>query len=249
MCHQRADKSLAMDFFLLFKKPTNLAGFVSIMLRNQYFTTERVGCCLLYSLSCFLLLLLLLLVSGHLMFDDDIDGRPVLDRRKRYVLFPEGSSFSVAFCMTIKTTTPDVDIFTEGVNWAISYDLPNETRSREDAPFDPFLPPAPVLLRRHRRSFYSKLEVLFNAAGVDGRACVLRTICEAAQRLIPRGNMVDEMLRILFTMPLEHVHGYEPEEHHQYDAAHRTGLTDSYCPDMFPTCPVSLLDIALDMNS
>ena len=36
--------------------------------------------------------------------------------------------------MTVHTLTPD-DVFTEGVNWGISYDLPNETK----AELEPYL--------------------------------------------------------------------------------------------------------------
>lgn len=44
--------------------------------------------------------------------------------------------FKVALCLTVHTLTPD-NIFTEGLNWGISYDLPNESRP---AP-EPFLQP------------------------------------------------------------------------------------------------------------
>ncbi|XP_017889197.1 uncharacterized protein LOC108630406, partial [Ceratina calcarata] len=40
----------------------------------------------------------------------------------------------VAFCLTVNTLSPD-DIFTEGVNWGISYDLPNESKPA----LEPFL--------------------------------------------------------------------------------------------------------------
>lgn len=34
----------------------------------------------------------------------------------------------IALCLTVHTLTPDDNIFTEGVNWGISYDLPNESK-------------------------------------------------------------------------------------------------------------------------
>lgn len=36
-------------------------------------------------------------------------------------------SLQIALCMTVHTLTPD-NIFTEGLNWGISYDLPNESK-------------------------------------------------------------------------------------------------------------------------
>jgi predicted pyridoxine 5'-phosphate oxidase superfamily flavin-nucleotide-binding protein len=42
--------------------------------------------------------------------------------------------FQIALCMTVHTLTPD-NIFTEGLNWGISYDLPNESKPE----LEPFL--------------------------------------------------------------------------------------------------------------
>ncbi|XP_035740224.1 uncharacterized protein LOC118449571 isoform X1 [Vespa mandarinia] len=215
-------------------------------------------------------------------------------RRKRYVVFPEGSSFSIALCMTVHTLTPD-NIFTEGVNWGISYDLPNESKPA----LEPFLqlrndrfkstnkygsiknglqsvnknafeytgwnvPGKYVqfsssekkrkgykanyyyIQRRHRRDLYNKLEVIMNSMGFDGRSCVLRALCEASQRLMPKGNtLVEEMMRISFSLPLKKVFSFEPEEHRMYTNAHKAGHEGQDCIAMFPGCSFSLIDMAL----
>ncbi|XP_034935102.1 uncharacterized protein [Chelonus insularis] len=216
-----------------------------------------------------------------------------LSRRKRYVVFPEGSSFSIALCMTVHTLTPD-NIFTEGVNWGISYDLPNESKpalepllqlrkdhitSKKDwynkkntgqwaknensfkywnkkgyyntldnrkkyyyrkSDLDYFK-------RRHRRELYNKLEVIMNAMGFDGRSCILRALCEASQRLMPKGNtLVEEMMRIAFSLPLKRILlPHEPEEHEIYTNAHRAGYDSVRCDAMFSGCSFSLIDMAL----
>ncbi|XP_032671083.1 uncharacterized protein LOC116844077 [Odontomachus brunneus] len=215
-----------------------------------------------------------------------------LSRKRRYVVFPEGSSFSVALCMTVHTLTPDDDIFTEGLNWGISYDLPNESKPA----LEPFLELrndkvqtgnkhdrhgsavaansngavkysgwnddvkyrfAPgrkkyrkseyyYLQRRHRRELYNKLEVIMNAMGFDGRTCILRALCEASQRLMPKGNtLVEEMMRISFSLPLKRVFSFEPEEHHTYTQAHKAGHEGKNCAVLFPGCSFSLIDMAL----
>ncbi|XP_011304130.1 uncharacterized protein [Fopius arisanus] len=227
------------------------------------------------------------------------EGR-VLSRRRRYVVFPEGSSFSVALCMTIHTLTPD-NIFTEGLNWGISYDLPNESKPA----LEPFLQlrkdrPIPekyhsqvskhrniknenslnynnwykstdnryynldygkkyyyrksdydYIKRRHRRELYNKLEVIMNAMGFQGRTCVLRALCEASQRLMPKGaTLVEEMMRIVFSLPLKRMLlSHEPLEHHTYTEAHRAGHRGTRCDAMFTGCPFSLIDMALGKYS
>ena len=111
-------------------------------------------------MSCAQRAFLLLTVSYVLcttLVDSENERERTLSRRKRYVVFPEGSSFSVseswrilddnycffivilfwnqiALCMTVHTLTPD-NIFTEGLNWGISYDLPNESKPA----LEPFL--------------------------------------------------------------------------------------------------------------
>ncbi|XP_078052265.1 uncharacterized protein LOC144478338 [Augochlora pura] len=238
------------------------------------------GCCLLVLISCILA----------------TEPRPPdggsLSRRRRYVVFPEGSTFSIALCMTMHTLTPD-DIFTEGVNWGISYDLPNESKpilepflqlrkdqmkpankygnygsygnnqpdknavsypgwsSYDKHHFKPgkrkyYKPDYYYLQRRHRRDLYSKLETIMNAMNFDGRACVLRALCEASQRLVPKGNtLVEEMIRISFSFPLKRLFTSEPEEHHTYGSAHKAGHEGQDCAGMFAGCSFSLIDMAL----
>lgn len=92
--------------------------------------------------------------------DDDvkeITTPKVLSRRKRYVAFPEGSSFSVAFCATIGMIgNPELDYMSWALNWGLAYDLPNETwiiQHRHEKY------PKPLVQRRHRRDLYNRLEI------------------------------------------------------------------------------------------
>ncbi|XP_053996788.1 uncharacterized protein LOC128886169 [Hylaeus anthracinus] len=236
--------------------------------------------------SCLLLLILCVAVSDYQVSSD---RNTTLSRRKRYVVFPEGSTFSIALCVSVHTLSPD-DIFTEGVNWGISYDLPNESKPA----LEPFLqlrhdqmkpgnkysghavgaieknvvnypgwnsyekysfksgrkkyykPDYYYLQRRHRRDLYSKLETAMNAMNFDGRTCVLRALCEASQRLMPKGNtLVEEMLRISFSFPLKRLFSHEPDEHHAYSKAHKAGHEGQDCASMFAGCSFSLIDMAL----
>ncbi|CAG5102580.1 Protein of unknown function [Cotesia congregata] len=292
------------------KKGRNLTG----QKKNQRYKTEtgmwKKGH---RGLTLYILVLYILLYT---MSPADTDERS-LSRRKRYVVFPEGSSFSIALCMTIHTLTPD-NIFTEGLNWGISYDLPNESkpsldplleiRRQDRRPGDSIKHRHPALLetdqwilngnsdsirygnlnkgtygnnavdnfkknykniepigkskigkihyrksdydyfkRRHRRELYNKLEVIIDAMGYNGRTCILRALCEAAQALMPKGNtLLEEMMRIVFSMPLKRaVLSHEPKEHHIYTEAHRAGFESASCESRFSGCSFSLIDMAL----
>ncbi|XP_046966946.1 uncharacterized protein LOC124534954 [Vanessa cardui] len=170
----------------------------------------------------------------------------VLSRRKRYVAFPEGSSFSCAGCMTVgvigqpaPATAPGT--FTFGLNWGIAYELPNNTetalfyRRKKHG--------KPLAQRRSRRELYEKLEIILDNMGYSGRQCILKTLCETAQRIVPHGgNMIEEIFRTMFTLPMAKVLPSEPLEHTLYDSAHRLGLLLDTCENF--KCPLSLVDLA-----
>jgi len=61
--------------------------------------------------------------------------------------------------MTWKTLTEDLDIYTLGTNWAVSYELPNQT-VRD--PVTHRIVPS-FLLRRRRQELYSRLEAAMDA--------------------------------------------------------------------------------------
>ncbi|XP_028032472.1 uncharacterized protein LOC114244769 [Bombyx mandarina] len=169
----------------------------------------------------------------------------VLSRRKRYIAFPEGSSFSCAGCMTVgvigqPSPSSSPGTFTFGLNWGIAYELPNTT---ETAAFFRKKQRKPAALRRNRRELYQKLEVIMDKMGYNGRSCILKTLCETTQRIVPHGeNMIEEMFRALFTLPMSKVLSTEPIEHAVYDSAHRLGVLLQNC-DIYE-CPISLVDLA-----
>ncbi|GJQ70731.1 hypothetical protein Trydic_g664 [Trypoxylus dichotomus] len=165
----------------------------------------------------------------------------ILSRSKRYVVFPEGSTLSIAICMTAQVLGP-ANIFTEGLNWGISYELPNDSSE-----FREHLFPKRVMQRRHRRDLYQKMELIMNSMGYDGRACIFRALCETSRRFMSKGDsIIEELLRIVFKFPLQKLLHFEPEEHRLYHWAYRMGRdSNKECEDLFPACSFSLIDMAL----
>lgn len=82
--------------------------------------------------------------------------------------------------------------------------------------------------------------------GYDGRDCILRAICESPQYFKSKGsNMIEELLRTIFSLPKTKVLPFEHEDTIHYDNAHRRGVSNSFCPSLFSKCGFSLLDLAL----
>ncbi|XP_063908797.1 uncharacterized protein LOC135126671 isoform X1 [Zophobas morio] len=154
----------------------------------------------------------------------------------------------IAICMTAQMGITPGEIFTEGINWGISYELPNDTKT-----FKEFLDkPKEVVQRRHRRDLYDKIENIIKSMGYNGRNCVLRALCEASRHLKPKGeSLVDEILRIVFRYPKKYNMGKEEEKHYQYYRASQNGIefNGEECFEMFPGCPFSLIDLALGYYS
>ncbi|XP_077290257.1 uncharacterized protein LOC143914040 [Arctopsyche grandis] len=174
------------------------------------------------------------------------DISKVLSRKRRYLSFPEGASFSMAICMTVGVLgQPSVGIYTWGLNWGIAYDLPNQNSTIEVLTKLNKVP-HPLVARRFRRDLYSKLELIMNDMGYSGRECIYRALCEASQRLMPTGgSLVEELFKKVFSLPSSEVLSSEPIDHHLYDSAQRNGKAKMDCQRKYRMCPVSLLDLAL----
>ncbi|XP_062553806.1 uncharacterized protein LOC134219126 [Armigeres subalbatus] len=172
---------------------------------------------------------------------------PVLSRRKRFVVFPLGSSFSIAACMTIGMYgNPNYNMFSWAVNWGVAYNLPNQTISFQSEMREA----KSMAQRRHRRDLYQKLEVAMDAMGFSGRECVLRALCESSQYFGRKGsNMIAEVLRTLFSFPRPKVLPSENSEIRTYDEAHRIGRNKVQCQSLYSACGFSLLELALGKYS
>ncbi|KOB73133.1 Uncharacterized protein OBRU01_11204 [Operophtera brumata] len=88
--------------------------------------------------------------------------------------------------------------FTFGLNWAIAYELPNVT---ETAAFYTSKKLKKQLQQRRIQELLIKILVAYHySMGYNGRQCILKTLCETTQRIVPHGtSMVEEIFRTLFT--------------------------------------------------
>ncbi|XP_002053319.3 uncharacterized protein [Drosophila virilis] len=173
----------------------------------------------------------------------------LLSRQKRYLAFPEGSSVSAAICMTIGMIgNPDVDYLSWAVNWGVAYNLPNHNWVKQHAHGFANLT-KPMVQRRSRRSFYDEIQSSFDHMGFNGRACLARALCESAKFMHApgqRGNMLEELVRTVLSMPSSPVTEHEPPAHHHYDLIYRRSKRQSRdCHELYPGCQFSLLALAL----
>ena len=84
----------------------------------------------------------------------------ILSRKKRYLVFPSGSSFSVATCFTIGIYgNPNFSFISWGLNWGFAYELPTNGTYFKKVREQRSVETKPMAQRRHRRDFYNSMEI------------------------------------------------------------------------------------------
>ncbi|XP_039758872.1 uncharacterized protein LOC120632901 [Pararge aegeria] len=227
-----------------------------------------------------------------------------LSRSKRFLVFPEGSSLQLVFCVQTSALIPIGDIFLYGNTAALAWNLPTDpklllmlkeyektAKRRVDesnvyyvddkgkliakVPYKRRTIINPAFAKRsvsdktsfkeklkikidrlqmhkrqlqreylkknnfdrdsiefHRHSrvdLYEKLAPFITALGGDGPQCVLRKLCETAKASTRQGTFLQEMLRVVFTLPKGTQ--FQSEDHRGYDKAH--SVRDD-CASMYP---------------
>ncbi|XP_063829847.1 uncharacterized protein LOC135079190 [Ostrinia nubilalis] len=99
------------------------------------------------------------------------------------------------------------------------------------------------LHHKQKRDMWERIEEAVGFHNLNGRACILRSICEAKVHLAPKGkSLVHDILRAIFTIP-----AFEKE----FEDVMKEGYDDVIDPhvcDRMHECPFSLLHFILDMN-
>ncbi|XP_066585095.1 uncharacterized protein [Prorops nasuta] len=148
----------------------------------------------------------------------------------RYLIFPQGSNVQLVYCMTIAALAQPRGFFTFGTTAGLAYELPHRDTV-------PYRKPAEVYHRRSRRDLYRKVELMLRTQGKDGKACVLKAICKAAQRdpnHIGKGTFLEEIFHSIFTLP-GGAHDVDPMTEYEKAYWSRENCDSAYasCPDVF----------------
>ncbi|XP_045501387.1 uncharacterized protein LOC123698685 [Colias croceus] len=94
---------------------------------------------------------------------------------------------------------------------------------------------------KQKRQIWQQIEDALYVNNMDGRECVLRSICESKKYLAPPGkSLVHDLLRAIFTAPLQ-------EDENEISEMYREILDPNFC-DRPHNCPFSILDFILMLN-
>ncbi|XP_013169980.1 PREDICTED: uncharacterized protein LOC106119493 [Papilio xuthus] len=156
-------------------------------------------------------------------------------RKRRHLTFPDGSDV----VLTISVVKAFMTHAPSGWNLVLEIDVlyPLPDANFTNAHY------RRKLHHRQKREFWERVRSALEFHNLNGRACILRSICEAKTYLAEPGrSLVHDILKAIFTAPL-----------HETDFVEEVGDTynELLDPDFCETdydCPFSLLHFVLALN-
>ncbi|KAF0304879.1 hypothetical protein FJT64_023386 [Amphibalanus amphitrite] len=173
-------------------------------------------------------------------------------RRRQTLAVPEGSVIGVipkfGWLLYQGEDDEELDFVVET---EFLYRFPGSTESevgetRSDGPFydSGFDYDAWLAHRRQKRmvrdknAVYKSVSGIFSRLGLEGKSCLLKTICEITGSPLLHDGLIGELLNMAL-IPSHTVDG-APDELDEYREAERLGASGRSCQAAFSQCPVSL---------
>ncbi|XP_042878684.1 uncharacterized protein LOC122257461 [Penaeus japonicus] len=158
----------------------------------------------------------------------------ILSRPRRFMSWPEGSTLSMHPSLSIPYVSYN-DGYQKGslyLGFPLSLRLPT-------APLRFIGSGAPLVRRsldQHRNWSFSILEDGLNTAGLPGRACVLKTVCDFARQPIDDLGLLGDIINLIFSAG----YGEGSEGMHEFVMAEEVGRREGDCEGRYTECPVGV---------
>nr|XP_049702278.1 uncharacterized protein LOC126055744 [Helicoverpa armigera] len=176
------------------------------------------------------------ITRATMQFDNEVDETTlkVLSRKKRFLIFPDGSSFQIVFCTQNHGYLQIGNIVWFGTTAALAWELPTDPGAFDIIKNSYRVPEGK---RRSDILYYvdedgkvvDKIE--YKRLGWNGKECILKMLCLTAKEQTKQKSFVGEILRAVFTLPAGP--GTASELHKQYDDARGD---DGNCSERYPIC-------------
>ncbi|XP_069694243.1 uncharacterized protein [Periplaneta americana] len=161
-------------------------------------------------------------------------------RQSRILVYPKGGVCKLVIGVGVPVDLPK-KLLSLGINFQFQYFVPTNVTILRQYP--------EIQTRRslretvNRATSYEALQSVLDRYGVEGRSCLLRTICEVAETPIDHNGLVGELLHVILTPG----YGANTEERidWEYHEARRLGERGVDCRRAYPGCPFGygLLDL------
>ncbi|XP_044256518.1 uncharacterized protein LOC123006250 [Tribolium madens] len=145
--------------------------------------------------------------------------------------FLPGTAMGLFMAIAVPLDLPNKNAYL-AYNFEANYPLPGNQTYFEYPPL--------IQRRIDRKLIYTALETKMESNGYPGRACLLRTICEAAQHSTQYANgILGDIIHFVFTPSTSNNTGLLSV----YEEAEKQGSTQSDCRKYNKNCTVSFLDL------
>lgn len=153
-------------------------------------------------------------------------------RRKRSIIFPTGSDLSFDVGISIPISALSATGTTFDIGLPFSYNLPNSTAS---------LVYSGRKIEDEHSAIFEMAEDLLNKFGINGKACVLRLICELAESHgLQYNGLMGRAFETLFLID----YGLSNTDRlYEYISARMYGEHTGNCESAYPQCPFSAFNL------
>nr|XP_027209229.1 uncharacterized protein LOC113802803 [Penaeus vannamei] len=173
---------------------------------------------------------------NDLVSKDKPDKTEVKSRRKRATLYwPEDSQFVAEFYFTIPISAPSGVTIPFTIDVPYKFKLPNVTssilgRGTANSKTSHYF--------SERLDVYGVVEGIFEKFGMNGKACMLRAVCERAESHLVEAGMLGEVISTILAASS----ASSSDEIYEYQTAEYYGKTHGDCWNLYPGCPMSLFN-------
>ncbi|XP_062555466.1 uncharacterized protein LOC134220423 [Armigeres subalbatus] len=164
--------------------------------------------------------------------DQYTNSTKVLNRRKRYLIFRDVSRGFAR--VNIKDRAFDTtNIWAQAVGFRMNVEYNN--------------PPG---LKITKRDVHQSLSEMIQMHDFDGRACILRAMCELSNDMTPSSGIIFKLFKRIFSRPpATDATSNGSSSLPQGDEIYFPYLTSNNCTELDQHCPISQLDILDSANS
>uniref|UniRef100_A0A182NDV5 Uncharacterized protein n=1 Tax=Anopheles dirus TaxID=7168 RepID=A0A182NDV5_9DIPT len=199
-------------------------------------------------LSFKVLSVVLLAITGSLQraiaANEDIDplnANERLERVKRWLNYPINGGVAkmvLGFIVPIRFHHPLLRVIVNTYNLQANYRIPADIIYPQpeswfkNRALGPTVPGVGPTSDRSRRQFFDLLEQGMARWDRNGRACLLRAVCEVAETPLKHNGLIGEIIDVIFTpTPSDPL---DPD----YQQAQLYGQQGSNCTEIYPSCPI-----------
>ncbi|CAG4935758.1 unnamed protein product [Colias eurytheme] len=155
-------------------------------------------------------------------------------RKRRHLVFPDSANVVLTMSLVKAFMTHAPSGWNIALEIDVLYPLPDEKFLNEHRR---------KKYHRQKRDFWERLEKAIDFHNLNGRACILRCICESERHLAPKGkSLVHDILRAIFTAPIQ-----EEDFMNEVGETYREMLQPKFC-DSNNDCPFSILSFVFALG-